>query len=145
MAEHNNKDGEFRTFSAGDLSERSVYQLRRLRENHPEGFSTALKILADGSRCEDRREAYGKTGILEYLLELQATMLDIEVRRECLRAIANSCADTGMVIACCLRSSANLFLVRRKQRPCNQLFVFCSHSWTFNRRVYYSCCFSCSV
>ena len=112
MAEYNDKDGTFGKVFTGDLSEHSVHELRRLHETRPEGFSTALKILADGTRCEDRREAYGKTGMLDYLLELQVTTLDIEVRRECLRAIANSCADTGKVFAYFLMASANLPFIR---------------------------------
>lgn len=112
MAKYDDKDGSFWNSFTGDLSEHSVHELRRLHEIGPEGFSTALKILADGTRCEDRREAYGKTGMLGYLLELQATTLDVEVRSECLRAIANSCADTGKAITCFLRASANISFIR---------------------------------
>ncbi|KAG6995829.1 hypothetical protein G7Y79_00041g077810 [Physcia stellaris] len=94
MAKPHDKDGGFSKSFTGNLSEHSVQKLRQLHESRSEDFTTALKILADGTRCEDRREAYGKTGMLDYLLELQATTLVVEVRSECLRAIANSCADT---------------------------------------------------
>ena len=71
--------------------------LRQLRQASPSDFLKALSILADGSRIEERREAYGEIGLLDYFLETQATAPEIEVRRECLRAIANACADTGKV------------------------------------------------
>lgn len=112
MAKFNDKNGIFWNSLTGSLSEHSVHELRLLHESHSEDFSKALKILADGTRYEDRREAYGNTGMLDYLLELQATTLDVEVRNECLRAIANSCADTGKAITCFLRASANLLCVR---------------------------------
>ena len=98
MAKSHDNDGNSGKSFTGSLSENSVHELRQLQESRCEDFSIALKILADGTRCEDRREAYGKTGMLDYLLNLQATTLDVEVRSECLRAIANSCADTGKTI-----------------------------------------------
>ena len=69
--------------------------LRQLRQDSPKNFLKALHILADGSRLEERREAYGETGLVDYFLEMQATAPEKEVHRECLRAITNACADTG--------------------------------------------------
>lgn len=73
----------------------TLLMLRRFRQDSPTAFLKALSILADGSRIEERREAYGETGLLDYFLEIQATAPEKGVRRECLRAIANACADTG--------------------------------------------------
>ena len=53
----------------------------------------ALKLLADGARIEDRREAYGQLGLLDYLLGLQHNCP--YTRNEALRAVANVCADNG--------------------------------------------------
>lgn len=111
-AEDCNQDGIYERLLTENLSLHSLHELQQIREKSPQDFSTALKILADGSRCEDRREAYGETGILDWLLELQATSLDVEVRRECIRAIANSCADTGKVFVCFLKASADLHFIR---------------------------------
>ena len=72
-----------------------VVSLRELTEGEHSRFLDALRTLADGSRHEDRREAYGSTGLLDYAMELQATTTDLYVRRESLRIIANACADTG--------------------------------------------------
>ena len=84
----------FRDFPA----QPTLPMLRRLRQDSPSGFLKALNILADGSRIEERREAYGEAGLLEYFLDMQATAPEKDVRRECLRAIANACADTGKAI-----------------------------------------------
>ena len=81
----------FRDFPA----QPTLPMLRRLRRDSPSDFLNAVSILADGSRIEERREAYGEIGMLEYFLEMQAIAPEKEVRRECLRAIANACADTG--------------------------------------------------
>lgn len=83
----------FRDFPAPS----TLPMLQRLHQDSPSAFLKALTFLADGSRIEERREAYGETGLLEYFLETQATATEQEVRRECLRAIANACADTGKV------------------------------------------------
>ena len=88
----------FRDFPA----QPTLPMLRQLRQDSSSDFLKALSILADGSRIEERREAYGETGILDYFLETQATAPEIEVRRECLRAIANACADTGKMTGVCL-------------------------------------------
>lgn len=77
-------------------SEEALPTLRRLHQESPRDFFEVLHVLADGSRHEARREAYGETGLLDYFLQLQATVPDKDVRRECLRAIANACADIGM-------------------------------------------------
>lgn len=66
--------------------------LQRLDEESPI-FLKALQVLANGSRDEDRREAYGKTGLLDYFLEVQAKCYD--ARKPSLQAIANACADNG--------------------------------------------------
>ena len=73
----------------------TLSMLRQIRQNSPTAFLKALRVLADGSRIEERREAYGETGLLDYFLEMQARASEKEVRRECLRAIANACADNG--------------------------------------------------
>lgn len=79
-------------------SQTTVQTLQWLLEDCPEACSKAIRILADGSRNEDRREAYGETGLLGCLMEIQATFPDDGTRRETLRAVANACADTGKAI-----------------------------------------------
>ena len=66
----------------------------------------ALKLLADGARIEDRREAYGQLGLLEYLLELQHDCRS--EHDEALRAIANACANNGKVHRVLLESCSSL-------------------------------------
>lgn len=60
---------------------------------NPVIFHQALELLADGARIEDRREAYGQLGLLDYLLELQHSCP--HGRDGALRAIVNACADHG--------------------------------------------------
>lgn len=79
-------------------SQTTLQTLQSLLQDCPKGCSKAIRILADGSRNEDRRAAYGETGLLGYLLEIQATSPDDDTRREALRALANACADTGKAI-----------------------------------------------
>lgn len=87
---------------AGDEEQSSIFErppsidtlpaLQRLDQDSPL-FRRALHVLADGGRDEDRRGAYGQTGLLDYLLEVQANCLN--GRTPSLRAIANACADNG--------------------------------------------------
>ena len=86
---------ELHNFFASTPSKGFLLELQRLRQVAPDGFAEALKVLADGSRNEASREAYGTTGLLNYFMELQAVSLDFSVRFEALRAIANACADNS--------------------------------------------------
>ena len=69
-------------------------------------FRQALKLIADGTRDENRREAYGQLGLLEYLLELQHNCR--QGHDEALRAIANACANNGKAHDVLLMSCSSL-------------------------------------
>ena len=86
------EDEEILSIFAGPLSNDTLPCLQRLCQDSTK-YCKALEILADGSRNEDRREAYGQTGLLDYLLEVQASSQ--YGCQEALRAIANACADNG--------------------------------------------------
>ena len=70
----------------------TLLALQQLDPNSPT-CRQALRLLADGTRIEGRREAYGQLGFLDFVLGLQYKCQ--HGRDDALRAVANLCADNG--------------------------------------------------